>query len=211
MDAIQTAQPPALHLMFDTTTSGIGDGANVQFKKYPGGTIQQTRYLSGRKQFKPVPGRGLLYGPRGNHGNRRYYKYTPYKQSGGASGMLNQIDTPNAYSYKAANLGRLGYVDPQLPRGGSIMRVVGSVQEEGAMQTTGPDARTYDSNYNWRGGDGPVMGPQPKPEPGRADLPGIKDDNYPPDEAPPPYEPPPLSPYDDDDDDYDFVVKKDKK
>lgn len=196
MDAIQSAQPPPLHLMFDTTTSGIGDGANVQFKRYPGGTIQQFQYLSGRKQFKPVPGRGLLYGPHGNHGNRRYYKYTPISQNGGAAGQLRQIQTPNAYQYKAANLGRIGYVDPQLPRGGSIMRVVGVVQEEGPIQTTGPDARTYDSNYNWREGENPLMGPQPPPEPGRADLPGV-----------PPKSPPPS--YKDINNDYDFYPNDD--
>jgi len=162
----QTGQPPPFHYMFDANAHGLGAGAQMEVSKYPGGSIQQ--YMSGYRQFKPVPGRGFVYGPSGNWGNRHYYKYTPIKQNAGASGVLSQIAQPNAYKYKVANLGRLGRVDPQLPRGGSIMRVVG-VAGNGSE-----DMRAFDSSYGWsnRGQPGPAD-VREQTDVGRADLPGV--------------------------------------
>lgn len=164
---VQSAQPPPYHFMFDANAHGLGAGAQMEVSKYPGGSIQQEQYRSGYRQFKPVPGRAYVYGPRGNWGNRHYYKYTPIKQNAGASGVLSQIAQPNAYKYKVANLGRMGRVDPQLPRGGSIMRVVGvgGGDDEG-------DMRAFDSSYDWRnsGQPGPVD-VRPATDVGRADLP----------------------------------------
>lgn len=164
---VQSAQPPPYHFMFDANAHGLGAGAQMEVSKYPGGSIQQEQYRSGYRQFKPVPGRAYVYGPSGNWGNRHYYKYTPIKQNAGASGVLSQIAQPNAYKYKVANLGRMGRVDPQLPRGGSIMRVVGvgGGDDEG-------DMRAFDSSYDWRnsGQPGPVD-VRPATDVGRADLP----------------------------------------
>jgi hypothetical protein len=176
----QTGQPPPFHFMFDANAHGLGAGAQMEVSKYPGGSIQQESYRAGYRQFKPVPGRGFVYGPSGNWGNRHYYKYTPIKQNAGASGVLSQIAQPNAYKYKVANLGRLGRVDPQLPRGGSIMRVVGVA---GGAEDEG-DQRAFDSNYDWRNGG--AQGPSDVRKPtdvGRPDFAGFDDD-----EAPPPYD-----------------------
>lgn len=163
----QSAQPPPFHFMFDANAHGLGAGAQMEVSKYPGGSIQQEQYSSGYRQFKPVPGRGYVYGPSGNWGQRHYYHYTPIKQHDGASGVLSQIAQPNAYKYKVANLGRLGRVDPQLPRGGSIIRVVGRAggDDEG-------DLRAFDSSYDWRnsGQPGPLEVRQ-RTDVGRADLP----------------------------------------
>lgn len=170
MDTLQSPLVPPFHYMFDASAQSVGVGAPMSSGKYPGGTIQQSQYFSGLKQFKPAPGRGFVYGPSGNWGQHHYYKYTPVKQHSGASGILNQMDTQNAYAYKVANLGRLGAVDPQLPRGGSVMRVVGVADE------TATDDRTYDSGYNWQQGAGgaqQVIDARPQGDVGRPDLPGI--------------------------------------
>lgn len=171
---IQTAVPPPYHQMFDASASSVGMGMNMQASRYPGGVTQTTSYQAGFKQFRPVVGKTYTYGPRGNWGNRHYYKYTPIKQHSGASGVLNQIGAPNAYSYKVANtVARLGVIDPQLPRGGNIMRIVG-VANEDTM-----DDRAFDSSYDWRNSGGAALGPMdPRgpPDVGRPDLPGLKPD-----------------------------------
>lgn len=161
----QTAQPPPFHYMFDASSHALGTGAPMSVSKYPG--AQPEQYRSGYRQFKTVPGRGYVYGPSGNWGGKHYYKYTPIKQHSGASGVLSQIEQPNAYKYKVANLGRLGRIDPQLPRGGSIMRIVGT----GGGDDEG-DMRAFDSNYDWRNSG--QLGPldlRPATDVGRGDLP----------------------------------------
>lgn len=170
MDVVQTAQPPPYHFMFDASSNALGAGGMMEVKKYPSAAAE--KYLSGFRQFKPVPGRALVYDARGNWGQKHYYKYTPIRQQDGASGVLQQIAQPNAYKYKVANLGRLGRVDPQLPRGGNIMRIVGVGGDD--------DMRAFDSNYDWRNSGQP--GPadmRPKTDVGRADLPGINDGKQP--------------------------------
>lgn len=166
---IQTGQPPPFHFMFDASAHALGTGAPMSVSKYPGSQPEQ--YSSGYRQFKPVPGRGYVYGPSGNWGNKHYYKYTPIKQHDGASGVLSQIEQPNAYKYKVANLGRLGSVDPQLPRGGSIMRIVGTGGGDGDEG----DMRAFDSSYDWsNSGGGNQKGPmdlRPQTDVGRGDLP----------------------------------------
>lgn len=155
--------------MFDASAHALGTGAPMSVSKYPGSQPEQ--YSSGYRQFKPVPGRGYVYGPSGNWGNKHYYKYTPIKQHDGASGVLSQIEQPNAYKYKVANLGRLGSVDPQLPRGGSIMRIVGTGGGDGDEG----DMRAFDSSYDWsNSGGGNQKGPmdlRPQTDVGRGDLP----------------------------------------
>lgn len=166
MDVIQTATPPAYHYMFDANSNSLGGGAVMAVSKYPRKSSE--KYMSGFRQFKAAPGRGFVHdNSRANWGSRHYYKFTPIKQSGGASGILQQIEQPNAYKYKVANMKRLGPIDPQLPRGGSIMRVVSTGGDDDV------DPRTYDSNYNWSGAQGSLnegVANESVPNAGREDI-----------------------------------------
>lgn len=171
---VQSGVPPPFHYMFDASTHNVGAGAPMEVSKYPGGTIQTQSYVSGYRQFQPVPGRGTYYGPSGNWGQKHYYKYTPIKQHSGAAGVLNQMETPNAYKYKVANLGRLGYVDPQLPRGGNVMRIV-QILDEDQLDNSGT-VSPYGGRASMYGGVKPQAPGEVKAvqtEPGRADLPGL--------------------------------------
>ena len=129
-------------------------------------------YRSGHKQFNPPIGRGMLFGPKGTHGATYTSRRTIIKQHMGPGGVVDQASNATAFFLKQQKVMNLGKTDPHLPRGGSIMRIVGT--------------EVGDVPINL--GNADIISNIVKPTGGRYDNPAGED---PP--APPPYkEPPPY-------------------
>ncbi len=161
MDIINYGEGP-----FVGSISTIGTACtNSGSQRYDPTGLLTYAYRSGLKQYKQLPGRSMIFGAKGTWGKVFEEKRIILKQISGASGIVQQASTPNAYFEKVNKLNRLGQIDPNLPRGGSVPRIVGGEQSGGEG-----DARAYDTNYPWRGGADISSSIDP-PNPGRYDDP----------------------------------------
>lgn len=144
MDIIRADPVPLISTFFDATHNVIGDLPSGQNAiRIPADRLFRKQYCSGRKQYAHQLGSGQVYGPQGTWMRGQTVKYVPIKQISGSAGVMNQLSSQNAYEFKAANLARLGYVDPQLPRGGSVIRVVGEERDEDQQAF---DDRAFNNN-----------------------------------------------------------------
>ena len=116
---------------FEGGTTGIGTGAGAQrFSRYPSDANFHRQYRPGAKMFWKLS-KGNYYGPKGTWGHTEMRKYAPIKQISGSAGYLSQkpgIKRSSDYNVMV-NVGRV-VKDPFLPRGGSVMRVVGTENQE---------------------------------------------------------------------------------
>lgn len=146
-------------------TSQLGTlSSNYVAQRYDGAGINTFKYNAGLKQYTHLPGRTMIFGPKGTWGKVLEEKRIIVKQIDGASGTVKQASTPNAYFEKARKIQSLGYIIPNLPRGASVPRIVG-------METGEGDNRAYDTNYPWATGMD-LSSQQAPAEPGRYDDPG---------------------------------------
>lgn len=124
------------------STSGIGGQSTENVKKYDAIYTHHLRYKPGSKRFWKL-GHGNYYGPTGNWGHRVLTKVTPRRQVSGAAGILNTNPLARIKQTKfiSMNYGIVAKVDPQLPRGGNIPRVVDTSNVE--------DPRAFYSDFNW--------------------------------------------------------------
>lgn len=120
------------------STSGIGGQSTESHGRYaPGGHFQ---YTPGSNRYN-VPCKYNIIEAEGTWGSTVLSKYNPVKQIGGHAGYLNQkpISRLNKTDMVAMNIGRTA-VEPFLPRGGNVMRVVGTDNSEEPIAF---DTRTF--------------------------------------------------------------------
>lgn len=141
----QPTRIPIPNTQFSGSTSGIGGQSTETVYKYDPTYTHAFRYMPGSKRFTKL-GRGNYIGPTGNWGMRVLQKVNLRKQVSGSAGVLSADPKARLKPKKfiALNYGRQ-VVDPFLPRGGSIPRVVDTSNVE--------DPRSYYSDFNW--GNGP--------------------------------------------------------
>jgi hypothetical protein len=173
------------HKLMDGAVSGIGGQSSESVATYYMNTVY--KYNPGSKRVN-VPSRYYITEADGRRrGGAILQKYVPVKQIGATAGYLNQKpNRPSKNDMALVNSGQSSF-DPNQPRGGSIIRVVG---------TQGDDTMTQDQWDEWqrgtyfRGSTGLGNGPIKKDGPG-------KEEKYF-DDAPPPYseeagDPPPYT------------------
>ena len=135
---------PIPNSQFSGSTSGIGGQSTETVSKYDSTYGFMRRYTPGSKMFTKL-GRGLYNGPVGNWGHRTFQKINLVKQVGGVAGILsaNPLARIKNTKFIALNYGRQ-HVDPQLPRGGSVPRVIDTTNVE--------NPKAFYSDYNWGSG-----------------------------------------------------------
>ena len=127
--------------LFSGSTSGIGGQSTETVKKYDPTFGFSFTYVPGSKMFTKIGGYNYN-GPTGNWGQRTLTKVNLRKQVQGAAGYLSADPMARIKHTKfiTMNYG-LQVVDPFLPRGGSVPRVVDTSNTE--------DPRAFYSDYNW--------------------------------------------------------------
>ena len=144
---------------FFNTPSNVGGGLDTTFIKYDPSNVFINEYKAGLKQYKSAGGRLIVH--KGGHtwGSTGQTLTVLQPTHGGEAGVLQQFETPSAYLFKAEQNKQIGVVDPNLPRGGSMMRVVDTENTA--------DPRSYNVNFPWTSGGviapagkaGPAQGP----------------------------------------------------
>lgn len=200
MDLISYDSTELTKRFFGTNPASVGGGIDNTFIKYNPENTFRIPYTSGHRQYKRQA-LGRAYVAKGGHtwGATGQSVRTLQPNHSAAAGVMRQFDTPSAYLYKVDQNLQFGKVDPHLPRGGSMMRVVATEASE--------DPRSYNSQYPWATG---VVAPAGQPGPaqgppaggfgggggggGRYDNPDDGEDTKPNDIVTPPNEPGPSSP-----------------
>lgn len=144
---------------FFNTPSNVGGGLDTTFIKYDPSNVFINEYKAGLKQYKSAGGRLIVH--KGGHtwGNTGQTLTVLQPTHSGEAGVLQQFETPSAYLFKAEQNKQIGAVDPNLPRGGSMMRVVDTENTA--------DPKSYNVNFPWASGGviapagkaGPAQGP----------------------------------------------------
>jgi hypothetical protein len=132
---------PIPNSQFSGSTSGIGGQSTESVKKYDSTYGFMRRYTPGSKRFTKLGGYNY-FGPTGNWGHRVLQKINLVKQVSGIAGYLSADPLARVKHTKfiAMNYGRQR-VDPLLPRGGSVPRVIDTSNVE--------DPKSFYSDYNW--------------------------------------------------------------
>lgn len=143
------------------STSGIGGHSSESHGRYPAGPSHEFIYKPGSYRFWKMH-RGNYIAGKGTWGQTKLTKFNPVKQIGGSSGYLNQKPgIKRSSDFKViVNTGRRA-TDPFLPRGGNVMRVVGTDNTENPMSFT----MGYNESFGGRGQPG-VMNNNPGVRPG---------------------------------------------
>lgn len=108
------------------STSGIGGQSTISYGRYDPVPTHHFQYKAGSSRFI-IPGRGRVYSAKGTWGKSECQKYNIRKTISGSAGYINQSNQlrPNKSQMVLSNIGRV--VKPAfLPRGGNVMRVIGS-------------------------------------------------------------------------------------
>lgn len=137
----QPTAVPIPNSEFSGSTSGIGGQSTESVQKYDPTYGFSFLYVPGSKMFSKVG--GYTYnGPTGNWGRRMLQKVNLRKQVSGAAGYLaaDPLARTKHTKFITMNYG-LQEVNPFLPRGGSVPRVIGVSDVE--------DPRAFYSDYNW--------------------------------------------------------------
>jgi hypothetical protein len=119
------------------STSGIGGQSSESHGRYPAGPTHEFKYQPGSRRFWKLH-RANHIGPKGTWGQAHYQKFNPVKQIGGSAGYLNQkpgIKRSSDFNV-IVNVGRAAS-NPFIPRGGNVMRVVGTENQENPGSYTG--------------------------------------------------------------------------
>lgn len=137
----EPTKAPVARSKFSGSTSGIGGQSTETVKKYDPTYGFSFTYVPGSKMFTKIG--GYTYdGPTGNWGQRVLEKVNIRKQVQGAAGYLSMDPKARMKHTKFITLNYgIQSVNPLLPRGGSIPRVVDTSNAE--------DPRAFYSDYNW--------------------------------------------------------------
>ncbi len=132
---------PIPNSQFNGSTSGIGGQSTENVQKYDATFGFTLKYVPGSKMFAKIGGYNYN-GPTGNWGQRTLQKVNLRKQVSGAAGYLasNPLARIKHTKFITMNYGRQ-VVNPFLPRGGSVPRVIDTSNVE--------DPRSFYSDYNW--------------------------------------------------------------
>lgn len=127
---------------FQGSTSGIGGQSTETVSKYDSTFGFTFSYVPGSKRIHHKIGGYRYNGPTGNWGHRILRKVNLRKQVQGAAGILSANPMARIKNTKFISLNYgLQRVDPFLPRGGNVPRVVDTSNVE--------DPRSFYSDYNW--------------------------------------------------------------
>ena len=117
--------------ILDGATSGISGAGQESSGRYDATPTHHFRYVPGANQFWKIY-RAKYIAAKGTWGQAELRKFNPIKQIGGSSGYFNQKPSVvNSAKFKSmVNYGTSSRIDKFLPRGGNVLRVIGTDNTE---------------------------------------------------------------------------------